>query len=765
MRKLITILSCMMMTLSVFAMATPLRSSRGSSSSQAHGLLQIQQQSVPHVLHAQSPSFKKPGTKAMVSKLQIPMEMPMQKKTETSEMQYDLYINTVDAPGYYLLGVLLGSDSKSYWEDAYDGMVLSEGKYCLVAIFASDSDGKPQRIIVKDIEVDSDVEVTMDANEATEKVSFNPLLQNGDPVKGAILDSNFEIAEEGNISPESNGYVQSALCSPKWGMAYYSETSLGGWIDDITGEKIEFPEFANMMFNPGVKDDLMVSYHCSFFGADNESCYLLQINSEGCGSQTASNDLGLYTATSYSEIMKTEYYLVDKQDEIATKQMLFGWYQTINGVVAYMMESAGFIVDNAKNLYYCIPEIGENIPALTLLPYVDNFDSGYPQDLGNGFAFARNYRITPVAFTIEGRKLRMLVAPMLDGPYGSRFFYTDNGVSTSLCLNGQPTYSYMPSNSLQIAGDNAPFIQFIDNSQMYSNEQFNFSFLPLGRLGESPVSYADNVVGKYDGKEIKGDYEELGESWPEFWDELNNKYDIYKGEVFASAEESGEIMVDGKIPSYAKTENVWNFAQMEDRVVPQLTMFQFRNRDNVVTDRFETPADGVLTLSCADFKNVFDVVYDDYGMPSIKQYSSFNGTPAVTVEYSPLGKKDWLPLAVEEQPDEFYMPGYGSFFRGNLGSVDRMSAEGWFDLRIKLADEVGNKQTVVVSPAFKISELTGIEKVVFDKVDVRVEGNNIIAPDKAMIYNAAGMRVGRKSLPRGVYMVVSDGRTTKCVVR
>ena len=60
---------------------------------------------------------------------------------------------------------------------------------------------------------------------------------------------------------------------------------------------------------------------------------------------------------------------------------------------------------------------------------------------------------------------------------------------------------------------------------------------------------------------------------------------------------------------------------------------------------------------------------------------------------------------MEEVPELFFLPGFGNFFRGSLAGVTGEALNGWFDLKIKLTDAVGNWQEQVISPAFRIDDL------------------------------------------------------------
>ena len=767
MRIIVTILCSILFAMALNA-ASPCH--RGSSSTTIPGKDGMALTVADNTLHTQSLAYtKKAGIrsifhKEVLSAATAKSEIQRSILTKSGETLYKVNMDLIESEGYSLLGYGLGRPSLTYWEDAYDGIKLPAAEYCIVAVFGPEEDGKPSRIIIKNINLNADTTLTIDGNKATERVSFQPLLPNGVPVEGAKLNEYWEVKQPGNISAESNGYVNGGLYSPKWGLFYYYETTFGSLIDPDTHQEVDLSEGANFLFNPDATGDFIASQYCSFFGADNKSCYLLQLNSNGIKAQTVKNDLNDYNTTNYSEIMTTQYYL-SGQNLIEEKNMIFGWYMVVNGMTEYMEYATGDIVNNATTLFYSIPEINSSVPSYTLFPFVDDYDYGIPENNGE-FEFVPVYRITPSAFRFENGNMKSLVAPMLDGTYNSTYFFTENGVSTELVLNGAPSYSFLKKQSLQVAGDNAPFLQIVDNSRP---NYFGVQYLMLGRVGESPVMADQEIYGEFDGKTITVRGDDDDSKWGDyysFWQDLNSKYNTYEGIVKFDVKSKGTIMVDGTIPSYARTENVWNFAQKEDRIAPQLTMFQFRNTDNIVTDRFDNASDGVLTLSCADFNNVSEPIYDEAGVPvGMRQFSSFNGTPDLTVEYSPFNSNDWQRLEVAEQPEDFFMPGYGSCFRGNLGSINRKGAYGWFDIRFKLADRVGNTQSVTVSPAFNIASLSGVESVRDDNEEIRVEGKNIIAPAEALIYNASGIRVGGKSLPSGIYIVSYNGIAKKCIIR
>ena len=114
--------------------------------------------------------------------------------------------------------------------------------------------------------------------------------------------------------------------------------------------------------------------------------------------------------------------------------------------------------------------------------------------------------------------------------------------------------------------------------------------------------------------------------------------------------------------------------------------------------------------------------------------------------------------------DKYYPVGFGHYFEGSLSDIQTHSKNGWFDLRIKLATADGDYQVQTISPAFKIESLSGIQAV-YDGTDIKVCGNDIIAPHDAEVYTIEGVPSGLKNLSPGVYIVRVSGIVKKVVIR
>lgn len=188
-----------------------------------------------------------------------------------------------------------------------------------------------------------------------------------------------------------------------------------------------------------------------------------------------------------------------------------------------------------------------------------------------------------------------------------------------------------------------------------------------------------------------------------------------------------------------------------DRCPPSLSMLDFRDKDNMVTDRFATAADGKLNFYAYD--NNFNVTED-------WQYYWTVFKPTVEVSYTPYDTEDWKPLPVEEDPSLFFLPTMGYFYSGSLKDVTGAGREGWFDLKIRLEDEAGNWQEQVISPAFRIDDL--VDTGISDE-ELRMKDDNLKA---TTVYDLQGRMNNIGCCNKGVSIIrKKNGDVCKVVVR
>ena len=195
-----------------------------------------------------------------------------------------------------------------------------------------------------------------------------------------------------------------------------------------------------------------------------------------------------------------------------------------------------------------------------------------------------------------------------------------------------------------------------------------------------------------------------------------------------------------------------------DWVPPTLQLLTMHNEAGQRTELFKCPSDGTIEFYAGDF-------YYEIDESRTEDQISVRPMESVKVEYAPRGSEDFAEIEVREDPAKYFWPGYGYYFSGSLKGVTKGSADGWFDLRITLADETGNTQTQLISPAFRVESNLGVDVIAEARRSVRVEGRDIIAPAGSVAYTLAGVPTRLTGLTPGVYIVKTPIATVKCVVR
>lgn len=307
---------------------------------------------------------------------------------------------------------------------------------------------------------------------------------------------------------------------------------------------------------------------------------------------------------------------------------------------------------------------------------------------------------------------------------------------------GNPSFGYTKAQKSLPYGSGCPINSFI--SQNYFNERFGcyvgfFGCTYIGRYGEVRlVDLLDmKVEVNYNGKLICNSYGTSNSDMSNFFMEKNTDGVI-------DAEFINENVVVDELPGKNITNVHYNWGA-EDMTAPTLQMLWFKNQDNNVIDRFDTGANGTLEFAGGDFN--FHMLPDKFFFDCKEQ--------TVQVNYSPYNKNEWAALEVEEVPENFYMPGFGYFYRGSLKDVEGQGEKGWFDLKIRLEDASGNWQEQVISPAFRID----------DKVDTGIENNNqYTITNNNAVYDLMGRRM--ESQQKGISIVRrANGDVRKVVVK
>ena len=337
---------------------------------------------------------------------------------------------------------------------------------------------------------------------------------------------------------------------------------------------------------------------------------------------------------------------------------------------------------------------------------------------------------------------------------GQLFTINDYYFTDDYQLSGypHPQFSYEASKRPAVFGTTVPILSLANQTfeNPYSDQNmFDLRFNYIGRLGEQRQNDFDALTFdlKYNGETVCNDYNML-QSLSEQWAGESKEAGVIDLTVV-----NDNVEVDGFIGK--NTAHVYFDQTKEDGIAPTLQMLQFRDPEGMITDRFNTAADGIMEFAGGDFDYHFNPLYRVGYFDCAEQ--------TVEVAYSPYGKDSWSELAVEEIPENYFMPGFGYFYRGSLKDVTGQAEKGWFDLKIRLEDEAGNWQEQVISPAFRIDDLvdTGISHL-------RIDNGQLTIPCNETVYDVMGRRVADKSSKamKGIQIVRrQNGNVRKVVVR
>lgn len=180
---------------------------------------------------------------------------------------------------------------------------------------------------------------------------------------------------------------------------------------------------------------------------------------------------------------------------------------------------------------------------------------------------------------------------------------------------------------------------------------------------------------------------------------------------------------------------------------PTIQRIMMRTADGAPAISFDTSADGRIDLCGGDFEFNYKVVNNGFANVAQAYYAYKPAT--LTLEYAPRGSENFKALAPAEDASKF-VPGFGAWWSAPLSAVDAESPDGWFDLRIKLADEAGNTQTQLLSPAFYIKSLdaSGVEALDADDNDVYVDNGRVVCASgtQVRVYSLDGVERANRYL-------------------
>lgn len=282
-----------------------------------------------------------------------------------------------------------------------------------------------------------------------------------------------------------------------------------------------------------------------------------------------------------------------------------------------------------------------------------------------------------------------------------------------------------------VFADNAPTVTFIRPANVM---QYSF----IGRYGELREADLHNhsLSITCDGTEVCSSYSDLSSFGWSDEAKAEGPWDI------SIVDEN--FKVDGL---QGKTSCDQHFVAGPRESTPTVTIMQFRNGNGHPAFRFDRDEEAAVAFRAGAFK--YEVSYT----PFWRQYFDYSSLSSVKMEYSPYGAEKWQEIAVDEDQSKYFHSS-GAYYSGSLAAVTGSGKTGWYDVRITIADEKGNTQQQVVSPAFLVGAPDSITTPEADTAD----------ENAAEYYTLQGVRINNPQ-PGNVVIVRRGNSVTKELVR
>ena len=207
-----------------------------------------------------------------------------------------------------------------------------------------------------------------------------------------------------------------------------------------------------------------------------------------------------------------------------------------------------------------------------------------------------------------------------------------------------------------------------------------------------------------------------------------------------------DFLIDGETEGFSRSEQTFR-TDRGTPTPPTLTSLQIRDASGAINDRPADALDATAVFTAGRF-----TYRDDNVLKCV--YADFEPVECLSVEYAPKGTDGFLPLPFEETGAPV-LPGYGNRFIARLDGVTGAAADGWYDLRISIADSHGGTQTQTISPAFRIASHGAVEGIGIGDRDTAIDP----ADPANVIFRPDGTRAADTSQP-GIYIVRTPaGRT------
>ncbi len=599
------------------------------------------------------------------------------------------------------------------------------------------------------VDITSDTALTIDFAEANNHIVMNAYNAEGELFVPDVWSQNstdytVTTEEEGNYS--SSLYTRYIILKGYGVVDKYVGNGAGDWI--IDGIRMGNPDRQFDFYISDLSDRYMLAQIRVVEAKDN-SYYISKFVTHGTGvEELNSTDYKLYKqyfAPTPAGKDSTDYYIGFKEYETYNSESMGGWSGNSSVIKVKGDEPICYYIDaplsSDSDNYSFDVFVHAYLQEMSIVKHYDFGD----------FTQCFNLIGNPVVWHADKQAFEYVNKG--HDAYGNYAFQTYPEWlfedAPMLEYPGHPAFSYYldPAHPI-VLGECAPINAFMAQNYYVDYAQKDMSQLSscwLGRYGEvlEASDIFTDVCLKYNGETVcDSTVEYLESEFPYIWEQPKGEYELTLL--------NENVEVDGL---QGKSFLQVNYdATKEDWTAPTLQMLQFCNTDGRVTDRFERPADGVLEFAGGDFN------YNHYSEYNRGYFDCKEMT--VAVSYAPYGTEAWQVLPVEENPDLYRYPAFGYFYRGALDVVNVESETLWYDLKVELTDPTGNKQTQILSPAFKINDVSAVDRVSARDSRVYVAGDVLYLSDVAdevTLYDLAGREVKRATAVQQLSVADLDG--------
>lgn len=607
---------------------------------------------------------------------------------------------------------------------------LPNGTYTVAGNFINTPNNEKKGtswIFFNNVKIAGDTTINLDPSICNKRIEFHPMLPGNKEFTLPLLKYSekgefMEVLEKGNVNPYE---VNMVIYADDVSLGLYS-TTIGTRVKIGSGEVISYDRGSDMHVNELPEN---ISIGCFVDGTGETGHYALTIPvGKVDGNTIFRNDPEKYKKYT-TGFVKTP--IVISNDSIFFDSKLNFFHKGHRDVTASVRCYAPKTEENIKtfeaysNRYICDQEFPDGEYSLSFNPdqsvaFTGNKDNFFNMTFygmtvdGADIDYGMNAHIVPYPHEFEYIKGNKQCGPLKD--YGYKF---DNNL---LYGNSSPIMIF---HALIVDKEKSPW-GLSSGAWEYEGRLGEVRSIDLLKL---KLALTNNGKTEY----IRADT--IGR-WINQWNDTPHTGSLSIKGI------NDNILIDNSIKGHNSAEMIFPSGKIPLEM-PLLRMLQFRNADNMASDRFETPRDGELLLSAGVFKLEND---------NNRDYFTLTGQPQIKVEYSPYGQENWKQFELTVQPEGSSETGFGYLFRGKTQQVTESSPNKWYDLRIYLSDKNGNVQNQTISPAFRINSLSGIADTINDD-----------SAEVVKQYNLQGIEIEDPEKGTIVIQLLSNGKTRKVV--